>query len=144
MAVIIREFIVNNFYIHVSIRVVFLFLNDKISEGDNVYRILMVMKDGTKQVSEFKSVRYDGSNGVRLFPNPATNTVDIDLSQYQGLDVSIYMYNALGKQVNFKLLPNVGVQPIKIDLDGFTNGTYVVRFAVKGKKDVIKKLMISK
>ena len=114
------------------------------TEGDNVYRVQMTMNNNKTQLSELKSITFDGLNSVRLFPNPANDIVDMDLSRYSGSDVSVYLYNSFGKQVHFQLLPKVGKQLITLDLGVFDSGTYLVRFAAKGKRDLTKKLMIVK
>ena len=114
------------------------------TEGDNVYRVQMTMNNTKTQLSELKNIAFNGLNSIRLFPNPANDIVDMDLSRYAGLDVSVYLYNSFGKQVHFQLLPKVGKQLITLDLGVFDSGTYLVRFAAKGKRDLTKKLMIVK
>ena len=114
------------------------------TEGDNYYRIKVTLNDGTEQVSETKKVRYSKLDDVRVFPNPATDIVDIDLSKFKGDEVGIHIYNQFGQQVLFKTIDNVGDMPVSMDISQIPAGNFLIRVTSKGKRDVTKQIIVTK
>ena len=57
--------------------------------GDNIYRIKAVYYDGLEKVSPIKTVVYTPLSKTAIFPNPANDFLDIDMSAYKNTPVSI-------------------------------------------------------
>jgi hypothetical protein len=67
------------------------------------------------------------ANEIRIFPNPATSYVEINLSTKQKGRLSIYFYDVLGKKVYVKELTGNGVDLIeRIPVTGLPQGVYIL------------------
>jgi hypothetical protein len=58
--------------------------DNEITEGANTYRIQLKMLDGSIKISDSKTILYKNLESIRIFPNPASDFVDIDLKKYEG------------------------------------------------------------
>jgi nitrogen regulatory protein PII len=73
---------------------------------------------------------------VELFPNPASQSVSVDLSAFNGNNVSISIMNTLGQRMeSFSLMAN-GVKTL--NLDGYSKGLYFVQVEMNGKTSTSK------
>ena len=113
-------------------------------QGENTYRIKTVLLDGTPQYSEVKKVNFSLLGKVNIFPNPANDYIDVDLSMYQGKTVNVYIYNQLGKLLSIENIENANSAPQRIDTQLFTSGTYLMRIQAAGKREVTKLFNVSK
>ena len=113
------------------------------TEGDNFYRVKAIFDDGTIQVTDLHKVSYKGLTDLRVFPNPSSSVLSVDLSKYKGQEVGIYIYNQLGVQVFFKPIDKVGDLPVELDVNAVENGQFILRVAAKGKRDVTKSVIIA-
>jgi HYR domain/Lectin C-type domain/Secretion system C-terminal sorting domain len=114
------------------------------TEGDNTYRIKATYVDGTSKISGIKTVTYKGLEGVRVFPNPATDIIGVDLSKYKGKAVSIYLYNQFGQQVLTRQVDKVSGETVNLDISQHQTGNYLIRVTSKGRKDVVHQVHIAK
>ena len=57
------------------------FTHEEPTEGENLYRLKMVDKDGTFAYSRIVSVVFDGVAGTNIYPNPARTFVNVTASQ---------------------------------------------------------------
>lgn len=112
-------------------------------EGDNFYRIKTVQMDGEVKISDIKTLTFGKVQDVRIFPNPASDFIDVDLKVYEGKQVNIFIYNGMGKLVNTTNVESATSAPLHIDIDNFTSGSYLIRVQVEGKRDVIKQVQIT-
>ncbi len=114
-------------------------------EGDNHYRIKTVENTGTIQFSGIETVSFaKNTEGVRLFPNPANDYVDIDLKKYNGIQVTISVYNQFGKLLQTAQIEKASNAPFHLELGDVATGSYLIRVQPQGKREVTKKLQIAK
>ncbi|MCK9205263.1 MAG: T9SS type A sorting domain-containing protein, partial [Bacteroidales bacterium] len=77
--------------------------------------------------------------GIKIYPNPASDLVNIEVSQaFSHLDV----YNYLGLIVYSSDLS--GKKPIKLNTTGYPAGTYLVRFVNSEGNTFTKRIVIDK
>jgi Ricin-type beta-trefoil lectin domain-like/HYR domain/Secretion system C-terminal sorting domain/Lectin C-type domain len=114
------------------------------TEGDNFYQVEITYLDGSKKVSPTQTVNFKGLLDARIFPNPAVDAVQIDLSQYAGNEVSLFIVNQFGQNVRFLPVGLAGKQAYDLDLSGIETGNYTIRIVSKGKRDLTKRLVITK
>jgi Ricin-type beta-trefoil lectin domain-like/HYR domain/Secretion system C-terminal sorting domain len=112
-------------------------------EGDNIYRVTVFYNDGTSKATDLQTVNFKGLNTVRVFPNPADDMLDVDLSKYKGEDVSLQLFNRFGQQVQVINVEKAG-GTTRLDLSSQPTGDYLLRIASKGKRDVMQKVVIAK
>jgi Secretion system C-terminal sorting domain len=113
------------------------------TKGDNVYRVKVTYVDGTSKISEVQTVKFNASEGIRLFPNPANEMVGIDLTNYKGQAVTISLYNQFGQHVLTQHIEKAA-GTVNLDVSQNTTGNYVIRVVSKGRKNVIQQLHIAK
>ena len=111
-------------------------------EGDNYYQIELALNDGTKALSEVNKVNFTRLRGLILFPNPASDYIEVNLKDYAGKDVTVYVYNVLGIPQLVRDVQNVnGLTPLHLDINNFAAGQYLLRVQSKGVRDVVKTLI---
>jgi hypothetical protein len=113
-------------------------------DGENYYRVKLAQNNGTIVYSEIKKVTFKDLNDFRVFPNPADDQVQLDLTQYKGKEVNITLINSFGQVVNRFHIDAVGDNTFPIELTGMGNGHYMIVVDAKGKKSVGKSLIIQK
>jgi hypothetical protein len=113
-------------------------------EGDNTYRVKVTFKDGTYKYSAEQTVQYSGAVDVHIFPNPANDPVNIDLRQYRHQAVNISMYNSIGQLVLSQKVEKVVNNILELSIGNLSIGTYRIRIESKGKRDVLKALVIAR
>jgi len=81
---------------------------------------------------------------VTLFPNPATNEINLMLVDFIGKEMEIAIINSFGQSVYQHHLESVANQQFTINSSNFTNGFYIIRIKVDGQRIINKKLMIKR
>jgi HYR domain/Secretion system C-terminal sorting domain len=122
----------------------FTFYDNNPTEGENAYRIKLDYNDGTVRYSEIKKLNFKDVNSALIFPNPASDFVNIGLPQLKGKNANIYVYNSFGQQILFQTVENVGDVPVRMDISKFTTGNFLIRITAKGKRDMMKTLIITR
>lgn len=121
----------------------FSFIDDKLTEGENYYRIQTVFADNIPpQYSEALRINYLKPNNYNIFPNPAQDYVDIDLSEVVGNPVNIHIYSIIGKELYQEKIEAAQTAPHRISLSPFETGQYLMRIESKGKRPVTRKLVV--
>jgi spore coat protein A len=81
----------------------------------------------------------------RLFPNPASEMITVDLLLEEGADVSISIYGLEGRMINSEKLGylNDGLQSIAVPVGHLDNGMYILELKA-GSKQFRESIIISK
>ncbi len=122
----------------------FTFYDNNLTEGENIYRIKLDYNDGTVRYSEIKKLNFKDVNTALVFPNPASDFINIGLPQLKGKNANIYVYNSFGQQILFQTVENVGDVPVRMDISKFTTGNFLIRVTAKGQRDMTKTLIIAR
>ena len=69
---------------------------------------------------------------LRIFPNPTTDKVDVDLLDYIGRAVRIEVYSMLGQKVYSVEIDELQTRLVSLDLSQYQAGTYLVRATTDG------------
>ena len=112
------------------------------TEGDNIYRINLVGTDGTTKVSNQSVVKFNNAYDFRIFPNPASDYIDVDLKQYEGKTVTLQVYNSFGKVISTQQVERASSLPVHLDLNPIAAGQYLIRVTSEGRKAAVKKFVI--
>jgi hypothetical protein len=113
-------------------------------DGENSYRVKVVYLDSLSKLSPVKKLNFNGLETIKLFPNPANDYVDIDLSKFGNETLGIYLYNSFGVQVAFKTVKKDKFSIVHFDISNQQNGNYLMRIVAQGKRDVLRQLQIVK
>jgi SdrD B-like domain/Ricin-type beta-trefoil lectin domain-like/Secretion system C-terminal sorting domain len=116
--------------------------DDNPLEGENTYRIKVAYWDGTFDFTQLKVIKSVSLEDVRLFPNPAVDNLDVNLSGYEGKTVQLTIYNTFGKLISLRKVESVGKDNVHLDVSNLAAGTYLLRISSEGKKDMAKKFFI--
>jgi hypothetical protein len=112
-------------------------------EGDNFYRIHTILNGNTPpQYSEVKKVSFIKKEDVGIFPNPASDFIDIDLRKYEGKKVTLSVYNQVGKLLKIQVIEKASSEPVHLDLGGQGDGQMLLRISAEGRREVMKKFLI--
>lgn len=72
---------------------------------------------------------------IRVFPNPAVSSINIDLTQYEQIPGVVNIQDQMGRILRTFPLESLSGARTEIDLDGFKNGLYFISIQpVKGKQ----------
>jgi len=82
---------------------------------------------------------------ISLYPNPASNSANVEYTLAKATDLTIEVYNVMGQKVQTVLSGNqvAGKHNLTIDASNMSNGLYFVSFISNGAKTT-KQLMIQK
>ncbi len=109
--------------------------------GFSFYRLKLISHSEV-YYSTIKRVHIDDIEDFGLFPNPASNEINISLSDFENKKIRILLMNQLGNilsESEFKTNNN----RYKIDLNGFPNGIYSIWIFAEGKKPIGKRFIKS-
>ena len=109
------------------------------ANGENLYRLRMVDKDGTSALSRIVSISLDKQLTVLLYPNPASTTIKLEIANWGDMkEVKIYDLN--GKKVFFsnKLTSN------EINVGQLAAGTYILSVTDKNGETHRTNFLLSK
>jgi len=76
------------------------------------------------------------TEGMKLYPNPATQYIDLLLSTKSAKAVSIKVYSIIGKLIDQKVLGNI--ESYRYNLSGLKNGIYLMEINDGKKASVLK------
>jgi hypothetical protein len=121
----------------------FEYVDEKPETGDNYYRIRLVQQNGTEKYSDISKLNFEDPRELYLYPNPARQSVLLNLKAWEHSSATVYVYNAFGMVLKQVDLQDISDKPYVLDLDAsWGNGQFFVRVATVGKKDVVKPLVI--
>jgi len=81
---------------------------------------------------------------VPIFPNPAGESVFINLERWQGKPASVALYSPLGIRVLEKHWGEIPLSPVVLDLSGISNGQYFLKMETPGERAVFGKLVVAR
>ncbi len=96
--------------------------------GINYYRLKLIDIDGSSEYSKIVSVGQNVSGKVKIYPNPAHDVLNIDVSDYQ--KASVRVVDILGRDIIVKADFSDKTQ---IDLSSLANGIYFIEVNTNGQ-----------
>ena len=81
-------------------------------------------------------------NQIKVFPNPATNSVNIDLSNYDGVGVEILFYDLMGQEQLSKKFDKNHNPTENVDISNLLFGQYVIVSKASGVTLIATRLMV--
>jgi hypothetical protein len=115
-------------------------VDDSPMEGNNLYRLKMVDKDGTSAFSKIRNVEFDLKSEYLLYPNPAENMINLkSVTDWKQVS-KIQMFNANGVEVYTSPF-----SPTKeISVKNLASGTYVVKLTRNNNRVSNYKVVIAR
>src|SRR5262249_9737927 len=96
-----------------------------IFNGKVYYRLKMIDIDGRFTYSQVIWINNGDAKGIVIYPNPAHNSININMGYQQLVKARASIYNADGK-----LMQNVEItnNQLQVDISQFAKGKYFIRF----------------
>jgi len=115
-------------------------VNEKPLAGHNYYRLEQVDINGANSYnSEVIDLKRNSDNSISIYPNPARNTVNVELSLTKISNLHIIIRDLSGKIVKQeKAISNVGMNLVPVDVQNLTAGMYMVEVMVNDKSSFTK------
>lgn len=108
-------------------------------DGDNTYRIKLVLLDGSIHYSEPQKVKFYATEAVKMFPNPTDDVLNISFKGYTHAPVDISIFDMQGKPIASYKYDKLEVSHLSIPIASQTvAGSYMLLVRSKGKRDVIR------
>ncbi len=90
------------------------------AEGVNMYRIHHISSNGTIDYTDVKALTFDNAKGVRVFPNPAKDKIQVSIPG-NSKAVTLQLTDGLGKVI--KIYKATG-QSVELSLPALSSGVY--------------------
>ncbi|MGH1339769.1 MAG: T9SS type A sorting domain-containing protein, partial [Aureispira sp.] len=98
--------------------------------GINYYRLQSTALDGSIRYSEWKTVTFQNSMLVNLFPNPTSGNLFLQLHSEQRSDLSWQIINSVGQVVlEGDQSLQTGIQTFELPTTPLTSGFYSIRIS---------------
>jgi Leucine-rich repeat (LRR) protein len=106
------------------------FTDEKISAGQNFYRLQMTDNDGRSSYSKIISINANNQNpSLTVYPNPARNNAALLFNATAQSKYAIRITDVSGKAIkNINGVSEIGENKVILDLHNFNSGTYFVIF----------------
>lgn len=119
---------------------------------NNMSMVAMVLDNETGAILNATEIKYDDltldvekhevSNSFKLYPNPASNYVNVSLNDNLSGNATLNIYNLNGKMVMSKDYKNLQAhKDLRIDVSGLSTGEYLLSFS-NHERTVVKKLIV--
>ncbi len=120
------------------------FVDGHPAQGTSEYRLVLVDRDGKTAYSPVKAVRIGAIASVSVYPNPASDFINITLSGEATITANVRLVNMAGQVMLEKTVSNAGGTTVPLAVSSYPAGNYlVVVTAADGSKQV-NKVLISK
>jgi hypothetical protein len=120
------------------------FNDKKPATGTSEYRLEMVDRDGKYAFSTVKAVRIGLMSSVSVYPNPATDYVNIALSGDASVSANIRLVNLAGQVLMEKNVSNAGGTIVPLTVSSFPQGSYLIVVTGSDGTKQVNKILIAK
>jgi hypothetical protein len=120
------------------------FTDTKPASGTTEYRLEMVDKDGSTAYSTVVAVRIGLATSVSVYPNPASNNVNVVLGGSATGNVSIRLMNSTGQLLLEKMVSNAAGMTVSLAVSNFPQGDYLIVVVGSDGTQQVNKLLIAK
>jgi hypothetical protein len=121
----------------------FNFTDDNLEDGENVYRVKAIDKDGSIQYSNLVTIKYQVPNIYAVSPNPTRDYVDINLTSCENRPVVLTIMDALGHKIQSVSLEKAG-KSHRIEFGDIPTGQYFLHIQPAGKRVATRVIIVSK
>lgn len=104
----------------------YIFQDTRPAAGTNYYRLRAIDQDGSFEYSNVIALKWDGS-GIRVYPNPAREMLNVEFHNATATDLSITLFNAGGQLVQQKTVRNIQHQLVQIPRNDLKPGMYMIK-----------------
>ncbi len=107
--------------------------------GISYYRLKQTDYDGKYAYSRIVAVNSHGDDIINVFPNPASDKLNVNVNASSDEPLTVSLFDMLGKQVYHQgLTLSRGNNMLNMDLSGLGKGVYFLKMEYMGKSSVSK------
>ncbi|HTR28271.1 MAG TPA: T9SS type A sorting domain-containing protein [Puia sp.] len=120
------------------------FVDSHPAQGTTEYRLVLVDRDGRTAYSPVKAVRLGQIAAVSVYPNPASDFVNVSLSGEASVSANIRLVNLAGQVLLEKTVTNAGGTTIPLTVSSYPAGNYLIVITASDGSKQVNKILISK
>ena len=120
------------------------FVDGHPAQGTTEYRLVLVDRDGRTAYSPVKAVRIGQIAAVSVYPNPASDYVNVSLSGEASGSANIRLVNLAGQVLLEKTVTNAGGTTVPLTVSSYPAGNYLVVVTASDGSKQVNKILISK
>lgn len=120
------------------------FTDSRAAQGTSEYRLEMVDRDGRASFSPVKAVRIGLISAVSVYPNPASDFVNVTVTGEAAVNANIRLINLAGQVLLEKTVANAGGTTVPIAVSSYPAGNYLIVVTGSDGSKQISKVLIAK
>jgi hypothetical protein len=120
------------------------FVDSRPAQGTSEYRLVLVDRDGNTAYSPVKAVRIGSISSVSVYPNPASDYINVTLGGEPSVTANIRLVNMAGQVMLEKTVSNAGGTTIPLAVGSYPAGNYLVVITAADGSKQVNKVLISK
>jgi hypothetical protein len=120
------------------------FVDNHPAQGTTEYRLVLVDRDGRTAYSPVKAVRLGQIAAVSVYPNPASDYVNVSLSGEASVSANIRLVNLAGQVLLEKTVTNAGGTTVPLAVSSYPAGNYLIVITASDGSKQVNKILISK
>ncbi|MCP3928655.1 MAG: T9SS type A sorting domain-containing protein [Bacteroidetes bacterium] len=102
-------------------------------------------KDGTSKLSEIKQLDFSlDRQNIIVFPNPAKDELFVSMKPFTGRSANIQIFDSHAVRKAVFQLDEAGEELLRIPLDGYRNGIYMMLIQAEGKRKIARRFIVEK
>lgn len=114
------------------------------ANGTTEFRLVMVDRDGKLAYSAVKAIRIGSIASVSVYPNPASDVVNVTLTGERSAGANIRVVNLSGQVLLEKNVTNAGGTTVALTVSAFPAGNYLIVIAGSDGTKQVNKILIAK
>ena len=120
------------------------FVDSHPASGTSEYRLVMVDRNGNTAYSTVKSIRIGSVSAVSVYPNPASEYVNVTLGGDASVSANIRLVNLAGQVLLEKTVANAGGTTVPLTISGYPSGNYLIVITASDGSKQVNKILITK
>jgi hypothetical protein len=120
------------------------FTDSRPATGTSEYRLVLVDRDGNTAYSAVKAVRIGTIGAVNVYPNPASDYINVTLTGEAAVSANIRLVNLAGQVLMEKSVSNAGGTTVALAISAYPAGNYMVVITGSDGSKQVNKILITK
>jgi len=120
------------------------FVDNHPAQGTSEYRLVLVDRNGNTAYSTVKAVRIGSMSAVSVYPNPASDYVNVTLSGDASVSANIRLVNLAGQVLLEKTVTNAGGMTVPLTVSSYPSGNYLIVITGSDGSKQVNKILITK
>ncbi len=120
------------------------FTDNRPATGTSEYRLVLVDRNGNAAYSAVKAVRIGSTSTVSVYPNPASDYINVSLGGDASVSTNIRLVNLAGQVLMEKNVTNARGTIVPLSVSSLPSGNYLVVITGTDGSKQVNKILITK